>query len=451
MCAVGRSSLFVNARVHLPGSKGRAAVSASTIGYIATRPGADASPTPGDLRRAEMAERMALAGYYAERPGSTALFDQDGAVPLSEARARLATADGALSTWVVSVRREEAGELRLGCKEEWQRWCRRELTPALAVAMGVPESSVRWMAAEHENAPNSKHVHVVAWSSDGSFSSIMPRRWLERAREMMTDAALEPAARVALSERDVARRAAIEAARAIPAESVSVELPSTGRISYAHLRRWHPETASDLLDALRRIDELHPRMAEAKSLYREAVDRCAELKGLTGDERTRYVRAAMDDLDARRANALLRTLVPDRAEAGPDASVRSAAPTDGPAIRRAAERRMRGEVAACATRRELDAAASAVRERRPVPEGPLRSCPSYRRALKSAPAAAGRAALAVLAAGASQDRRRDIADEAGEAALRILARAALAALRTAAAAGGEAVRINSRVQREVRL
>lgn len=444
MCAVGRSSLFVNARVHLPGSKGRAAVSASTIGYIATRPGADASPTPGDLRRAEMAERMALAGYYAERPGSTALFDQDGAVPLSEARARLATADGALSTWVVSVRREEAGELRLGCKEEWQRWCRRELTPALAVAMGVPESSVRWMAAEHENAPNSKHVHVVAWSSDGSFSSIMPRRWLERACEMMTDAALEPAVRVALSERDVARRAAIEAARAIPAESVSVELPSTGRISYAHLRRWHPETASDLLDALRRVDELHPRMAEAKSLYREAVNRCAELKGLTGDERTRYVRAAMDDLDARRANALLRTLVPDRAEAGPDASVRSA-------IRRAAERRMRGEVAACATRRELDAAASAVRERRPVPEGPLRSCPSYRRALKSAPAAAGRAALAALAAGASQDRRRDVADEAGEAALRILARAALAALRTAAAAGGEAVRINSRVQREVRL
>lgn len=90
MCAVGRSSLFVNARVHLPGSKGRAAVSASTIGYIATRPGADASPTPGDLRRTEMPERMALAGYYAERPGSTALFDQDGAVPLSEARARLA-------------------------------------------------------------------------------------------------------------------------------------------------------------------------------------------------------------------------------------------------------------------------------------------------------------------------------------------------------------------------
>lgn len=89
MCAVGRSSLFVNARVHVPGSKGRAAVSSYTLGYIATRPGADASPTPGDLRRAEVAERMALAGYYAERPGSTALFDQDGAVPLREVLALL--------------------------------------------------------------------------------------------------------------------------------------------------------------------------------------------------------------------------------------------------------------------------------------------------------------------------------------------------------------------------
>ena len=226
MCAVGRSSLFVNARVHLPGSKGRATVSSHTVGYIATRPGADASPTPGDLRRAELAERMGLAGYYAERPGSTALFDQDGAVPLREARARIASADGALSTWVVSVRREEADELRLGCKDEWQRWCRRELMPALAVAMGVPESSVRWVAAEHENALSSKHVHVLAWSSDGSFSSVMPKHRLERARAMMTDAALAPAMKMALEERGLARRAA-----------ASISLRGTQAETSARMRR----------------------------------------------------------------------------------------------------------------------------------------------------------------------------------------------------------------------
>lgn len=451
MCAVGRSSLFVNARVHLPGSKGRATVSSHTVGYIATRPGADASPTPGDLRRAELAERMGLAGYYAERPGSTALFDQDGAVPLREARARIASADGALSTWVVSVRREEADELRLGCKDEWQRWCRRELTPALAVAMGVPESSVRWVAAEHENALSSKHVHVLAWSSDGSFSSVMPKHRLERARAMMTDAALAPAMKMALEERGLARRAAVEAARSIPVEEVSVELPPTGRVSYAHLRRWHPETAAELMERLSRAEEARPEVAEAAARYRAAVGRCAELKGLEGDARVRYVRDAMADLDARRANAALRTMAPDRTEAPVGAPARAAMPTDGPASRRAAERRMRAEVSACVPRREMDAAARAVRERRPVPKGALAKLPSYRAAVGLAPATAGRAALRALAAGTDPNRRRDLSDEAGEAAMRILAKAALAALRAAHVAGRAGAEINRQITKGVRI
>lgn len=451
MCAVGRSSLFVNARVHVPGSKGRAAVSSYTLGYIATRPGADASPTPGDLRRAEVAERMALAGYYAERPGSTALFDQDGAVPLREARARLADADGALSTWIISVRREEAGELRLGCKDEWQRWCRRELTPALAAAMGVPESSVRWVAAEHENAVNSKHVHVLAWSSDGSFSSVIPKHRLERARALMTDAALVPAMKVALDERDIARSAAVEAVRSIPAEEVGVELPPTGRISYAHLRRWHPEAAAQLMEKLTRAGETRPEVAEAASRYRAAVERCAELKGLEGDARVRYVRDAMTDLDARRANAALHTIAPNRAEAPMESPVRTAAPTDGPATRRLAERRMRAEVAACVPRRELEAAARAVRKRRPVPKGVLERLPSYRSAVGLASSAAGRAALRVLATAANPNRRRDLGDEAGEAAARILAKAALAALRAALVAGGSGAEINRNIVKEMRI
>lgn len=451
MCAVGRSSLFVNARVHLPGSRGHSAVSSYTLGYIATRPGADASPTPGDLRRAEVAERMGLAGYYAERPGSTALFDQDGAVPLREARARLAVTEGALSTWVVSVRREEAGELRLGCKDEWQRWCRRELTPALAVAMGVPESSVRWVAAEHENAPNSKHVHVLAWSSDGSFSSVMPKNRLGRARAMMTEAALAPAMRVALEERDIARNAAVEAARSIPAEEVRVELPPTGRISYAHLRRWHPEAAAGLMDRLSRAGKAHPEVAEAAARYRAAVERCAELKGLEGEARGRYVHDAMAELDARRANAALRTIAPDRAEAPVERPLRTPPPTEGPANRRLAERRMRAEVAACVPRRELDDTARAVREHRPVPERALRRLPSYRSAVGLAPSAAGHAALRALAEGATPSRRRDLGDEAGEAATHVLAKAALAALRAALFAGKAGAEIDRQIAKEIRI
>lgn len=431
MCAAGRDSLFVNARVHLPGSKGRAAACGHTITYIATRVGADASPTEADLRRAELAERMALAGYYAERPGSTALFDQDGAVPLREARARLAEAEGAVCTWVISVRREEAGDLRLGDKAQWQAWCRRELAPALAVAMGVPESSVRWVAAEHENAENSKHVHVISWSSDGSFSSVMPKPRLERARAMMTDAALAPALRAAVAERDLARTAAVEAIRHIDAGEVAVGLPPTGRISYAHLRRWHPGCAEALRGELSRLSKGHPGIAESEARYRAAVERCADLKGLTGPARDRYLRDAVEELESRRANALLRVAAPDRTEAPKDAPARIPAPSDGPSKRRLAERRLMSEIATCAGKRNLVEASCALREGRPMPVDALRSCPSYRCAAKRAPGAAARAAASVLQEAVEADGRRDAGDEAAEEALRILAKAADAAIRAA--------------------
>ncbi|WP_419044306.1 hypothetical protein [Enorma massiliensis] len=448
---MGRSSLFVNARVHLPGSKGRATVATSTVGYIATRPGADMSATPSDLRRAELAERMALAGYYAERPGSTALFDQDGQVPLREARTRLAAAEGAIATWVVSVRREEADELALGCKEEWQRWCRRELNPALAAAMGVPESSVRWVAAEHENAENSKHVHVISWSSDGSFSSVMPRQRLERARAMLTDAALAPAVEAALRERDIARSLAVDAVRRIPAEEARVSLPPTGRISYAHLRRWHPETAGEVREELARAAERHPAIRDAEERYRVAVERYADLKGLGGGERDRYVGDAMRDLTARRANALLRTIAPDRTEAPESSRTLVPAPLDGPATRRQRERRMRCEVAACVPHREMAEAAAAVHEHRPVPTGTLRACPTYLTAVRRAPAAATRAALSVIEDATVSSGRRDFGDEAGDEALRILTGAALAALRAATGAGGAAARLKNTMEKGMRV
>lgn len=302
-----RSSVFVNARVHLPGAASRGAVVSHNVEYIATRRGADRSATPDDLRRAELAERMGLAGYYAERPGSTALFDQDGAVPLREARRRLKAAEGSLATWVVSVRREEARELNLADKAEWERYCRANLTQALAEAMGVPESSVRWVAAEHENAEASKHVHVISWSSDGSFDGLMARRDLERARAMLTDAGLAPAMRVELAARDEARSRAVEAARHVGREEIGVELPPEGRISYAHLRRWHPDAARQVMRSLDEAARRSPELESAASDYRAAVGRMADLKGLGGEGRDRYIAKAMGELRSRQANALLRT------------------------------------------------------------------------------------------------------------------------------------------------
>ena len=240
-----RSSLVVNARVHLSGSRGRSAVITNNVEYVATREGADKSATVDDLRRYELAERMGLVGYCAERPGSTALFDQNGAVQLRTARKELEKADGAIATVVLSVRRDEASELDLACKEDWQRFCRRNLTSALAEAMGIPESSVRWVAAEHENHPNSKHVHVIAWSSDGSFDSLMARNRLDRARNALTDAALAPALAAAVPVRTAAFCAASRAAsRAEISRVISSPVRFAARSSRAATcSPWGPKTS----------------------------------------------------------------------------------------------------------------------------------------------------------------------------------------------------------------
>lgn len=427
-----RSSLVVNARVHLPGSRGRSAVITNNIEYVATREGADKSATVDDLRRSELAEKMGLVGYYAERPGSTALFDQNGAVPLRTARRELEKADGAIATVVLSVRRDEACELDLACKEDWQRFCRRNLAPALAEAMDVPESSVRWVAAEHENHPNSKHVHVVAWSSDGSFDSLMARNRLDRARRTLTDAALAPALAAEHETRDLARSRAVDAVRQIPTEEISIELPSDGSISYAHLRRWHTDVAKAVDAAITKAESKHPEIKEAGTAYLESVKRCADLKGLEGFALDRYVDDAISELRARQGNALLRTIAPDRTKAPEEKPKRSAKPSDGPAAERKRMRPFAGEIRACVTDEDMKRAREAVRERRHIPERCLRSCPSYALSMAKAPVAAGRTVAKVLASATeSQNGKRDPSDEIGQKAERVLARALAAAVSAA--------------------
>lgn len=423
-----RSSLFVNARVRLPGTKARASVISHNVEYVATRQGADRSATPDDLRRAELSERMGLAGYYSARPGSTALFDQDGAVPLREARNRLREAEGSLATWVISVRREEAHVLNLSDKAEWERYCRANLTQALAEAMGVPESSVRWIAAEHENAKSSKHVHVISWSSEG-FDGLMARRNLERARSMLTDAGLAPALKAEMAIRDDARSRAVDAARAVRREEIEVVLPPDGRISYAHLRRWHPEAANQVLRSLDRAASRDPKLEGAMSDYRASVDRMAGLKGLTGDRKDKYVAKAMSELKSRQANALLRTVAPDRTESAVPSKPTSPRPDDGPATRRRVERSLKGEIRACVSEKDLVEASNLIDKGKPIPKALLERCPTFSLAAARAPITVAHVARMALS---TPDRgRRSLADDAGERAARVVADILMASISAA--------------------
>lgn len=140
MPARGGSAVIVNHRVALSGTRARAAVVSHRVEYVATRPGCDRSATEADLARAR--EREAFVGYLGCRPGSTALFDADGAVSLAEARRRLDACGGAVVCSVISVRREDCERFGLDTKEGWQAYARANLTREYARMMGIPESQI---------------------------------------------------------------------------------------------------------------------------------------------------------------------------------------------------------------------------------------------------------------------------------------------------------------------
>ena len=91
-----------------------------------------------------------------------------------------------------------------------------------------------------------------------------------------------------------------------------------------------------------------------------------------------------------------------------------------------------GEIRACVTGKDLEEARKAVRERRPIPESCLRPCPSYALSMAKAPVAAGKAlAKALVSATEDSKGRKDLSDEVGRKAERVLARALAAAISAA--------------------
>ena len=120
------ASVVVNHRVALPGTRAHGAIGTHRLGYIRTRAGAVREPTEDDARRM----RDAL-GYISHREGAVleegrnhALFDASGVADYREAKAAIASAKGAILTSVVSVRREDAAELRLQTKQDFERFLR---------------------------------------------------------------------------------------------------------------------------------------------------------------------------------------------------------------------------------------------------------------------------------------------------------------------------------------
>ena len=149
-------------------------------------------------------------------------------------------------------------------------------------------------------------------------------------------------------------------------------------------------------------------------------------------------------------------MVPDRAPARGETSARRATPGTGPAVERRREAGLATEARACIPRARLERLTRKVAHGGALEPADLRGCPSADRAFRHAPSpgpALGRAAaMAVLVAReTTRDAGgRDMGDEAGERALRLIA----ATLRILASGSARptnvpAVKIANRIERTI--
>lgn len=438
--------VIVNHSVVRAGTSARASA-AGLAAYAGTRRGVVIEVSEADGRRLGV---DGLAAYAANRTGSTGgLWGADGPVPVAEARRAIAQNGGAVLTTVVTVPNDIAPGAGLDRLDAWQALVRSEWPRLFSEMTGVPESRVEFYAAMHVNG-TSHHVHILTVDRSGDWDSLLPKGKMEAARLEISSKAMAPLLREAYIERDLAREAALDAVARIDRNRVDIELPPDGRIEAAHLRRFHPEASAELREALDRAASDSPELAGALERHRKAVERCAGLKCLTGEARDAYARKAVADLGLRCENAALRVTVPDRAPA------RRAAPAAGPATDRRREAGFATEARACIPKARLERIARKVAHGRTLEPADLRGCPTADRAFRRAPSAGtalGRAAAmaTLVAREATRDARgRDMGDEAGERALRLIA----AALRILASGGTRqtnvpAVKIANRIERTI--
>lgn len=444
--------VIVNHSVVRAGSSARASA-AGLAAYAGTRCGVVIEVSEADGRRLGV---DGLAAYAANRTGSTGgLWGSDGPVAVADARRAIAENGGAVLTTVVTVPNDIAPGAGLDRLDEWQALVRSEWPRLFSEMAGVPESQVEFYAAMHING-TSHHVHILTVDRSGGWDSLLPKGKMEAARLELSSKAMAPLLREAYIERDLAREAALDAVARIDRNHFDIELPPDGRIEAAHLRHFHPEASAALREALGRAASDSPALAGALDRHGKAVERCADLKCLTGEARDAYVRKAAADLGLRCENAALRVMVPDRTPAREEMPTRRDAPRTGPATERRREAGLATEARACIPKARLERLAQKVSRGRALEPADLRGCPSAERAFRHTPSAGpalGRAAAlaALVAMETARDARgRDMGDEAGERALRLIA----ATLRILASGGAgptnvPALKIANRIERTI--
>ncbi len=457
------SSVIVNHRVALPGKSAHGSIATHRLDYVCTRLGVVREPTDDDIRRQDVTEREAALGYISHRQGvmldegsNCALFDAGGMADYRQAKADLMAAEGAILTSVVTVRREDAEELGLQTKQDFERFLRANWQEHLE-QMGIMEpQDVRWVAAFHTNSDKNFHVHVISWDDSGRFDSLIPKAELEEARQELVAKAMAPARQSISNTRTQARDdlaanirdGELSEAQRQKMRQIIDELPEKGSLKYGNLAKKAPELKAKVDDLVQQRIKESPKLSEKAEGYEKTVDRHADLKGLEGSERQAYKAAAMDDLKTRLGNAQLKRI---KHEAGiaSEPRQRDAAAVKLPEGERVVPPRDRKreqvvvqEINACLTGKEKIELATALKEgRQPSKEltakvAELPSSKQYAKQEKAHRASLKeRIAMGITRVGAALssafdqangNRKGDAGDDAGRMVIRLGSRAARA-------------------------
>ena len=284
MPARGGSALVVNHRVALSGTGARSAVASHRVGYIATRPGCDRAATEADLARAREREGGGRLRRVPARVDGALRRGRRGCRSPRRAGGSQAAA-GAVVCSVIAVRREDlrpararrqgglAG-LRPGQPHEGVRPDDGHPRVEGRVGRQLPPEQRGEQAPARSRLRQGRRVRPAPREGGHGASAEGPSR---RRRSPPSSSAWASSARPR-------GRGAVELVRSAGAAALGegVALPEGGRISYGHLRRYHPEAARQVEGAVARAAGHSPELRRALADHERACREIADLRGPRG-------------------------------------------------------------------------------------------------------------------------------------------------------------------------
>lgn len=274
-------------------------------------------------------------------------WDASGLADIAKVRDEIAGSGSSLLRTVVSVSREWADPLHLSTKDQWQGLIRSTWSEFVEALRIMRSGDERWCAFFHTDNPNNIHVHVLTWDRTGSSFTggrMIPHRIIESSKDVIRIRAFAKVSLERSIRKNFAREAALERTRRIlgcrPGAAASSRIARLARdageavpdlsarspIDIELIGRLEKRAAAAMPESslgrasylcsnpearaaanLARVEIMRdPQMEFFSGIWREQVEKGADILGKHGKDRADYMRKESADLDRRITNAFLK-------------------------------------------------------------------------------------------------------------------------------------------------